>query len=106
MIPLRTLRPLISRSSLSFKPTSTTSSSLLRPTSFKLFSTTKLSSATVSSVSDKNKAPSPVDQFANGNNAYYAEEMYKLWKVVSWSLYIQERRVKSSTVSELIKGRT
>jgi 2-oxoglutarate dehydrogenase E1 component len=29
------------------------------------------------------KSPSPSDAFATGNNAYYAEEMWKLWKQVS-----------------------
>lgn len=32
---------------------------------------------------DLNKAPSSSDSFANGNNAYYAEQMYSLWKAVS-----------------------
>lgn len=37
---------------------------------------------------DLHKTPSPADQFATGNNAYYAEEMYRLWKQASrgcWS---------------------
>ncbi|KDQ11098.1 hypothetical protein BOTBODRAFT_35635 [Botryobasidium botryosum FD-172 SS1] len=39
------------------------------------------------------KAPSPNDPFANGTNAYYAEEMYRHWKEdpksvhVSWDTY-------------------
>lgn len=35
------------------------------------------------SQADLHKAPSPVDQFANGNNAYYAEEMLRCWKEAS-----------------------
>ena len=34
------------------------------------------------SSSDAAKAPSSADQFANGNNAYYAEQMYSLWREV------------------------
>jgi 2-oxoglutarate dehydrogenase E1 component len=39
------------------------------------------------------KGPSPNDIFANGTNAYYADEMYRLWKQdpksvhPSWSVY-------------------
>lgn len=39
------------------------------------------------------KAPSPNDPFANGTNAYYAEEMYRLWRQdpksvhASWDVY-------------------
>jgi len=39
------------------------------------------------------KAPSPNDAFANGTNAYYAEEMYRLWRQdpksvhASWDVY-------------------
>ncbi|KAK4049847.1 2-oxoglutarate dehydrogenase E1 component [Microbotryomycetes sp. JL201] len=42
---------------------------------------------------DLHKPPSPVDQFATSNNAYYAEEMFKLWKQdpssvhPSWATY-------------------
>lgn len=52
-------------------------SSLRRPSPFAAspFSTARTALAT--------PAPSTVDQFASGNNAYYAEEMYKLWKEVS-----------------------
>lgn len=40
-------------------------------------------------------APSPNDAFANGTNAYYAEEMYKLWREdpkqvhASWDVYFK-----------------
>lgn len=39
------------------------------------------------------QAPSPNDAFANGSNAYYADEMYRLWKEdpksvhPSWDVY-------------------
>ena len=39
------------------------------------------------------KGPSPSDSFANGTNAYYADEMYRLWKRdpksvhPSWNVY-------------------
>ena len=39
------------------------------------------------------KPPSPNDPFANGTNAYYVEEMYRLWRQdpksvhVSWDVY-------------------
>lgn len=35
---------------------------------------------------DLHKPPSSVDQFATSNNAYYAEEMFRLWKKVSQSV--------------------
>lgn len=38
--------------------------------------------AGIASSSKRAAAPSAVDQFATGNNAYYAEEMFKLWKEV------------------------
>jgi hypothetical protein len=46
------------------------------------FSTTRTRSAEA----DKVKAPDAVDAFMNGGNAYYADEMYKLWREVSRSL--------------------
>lgn len=52
--------------------------SLSRPA---LFSTTARPLANLAT--DTAKAPSKNDQFATGNNAYYAEEMYRLWKSVS-----------------------
>lgn len=48
---------------------------------FTHFSTSGKNSATTSDVA---KPPSPDDQFANGNNAYYAEEMYRQYKEVSF----------------------
>ncbi|SCZ88064.1 BZ3500_MvSof-1268-A1-R1_Chr10-2g02825 [Microbotryum saponariae] len=56
------------------------------------FSTTRGPHATATP-SDTAKAPSPVDQFANGNNAYYAEEMFRCWRQdpssvhPSWATY-------------------
>ena len=54
----------------------------LRP-SVRAIAPRALFSSARASLASPAKAPSAVDQFATGNNAYYAEEMYKLWKEVS-----------------------
>ena len=49
------------------------------------------------------KTPSPNDPFANGTNAYYVEEMYRLWRQdpksvhVSWDVYFSGMDKKGLT---------
>jgi 2-oxoglutarate dehydrogenase E1 component len=69
------------RSSLASKATttSTTASSTLKNAATRAFATAA--------------PPSPNDAFANGTNAYYTEEMYRLWRTdpasvhPSWNVY-------------------
>lgn len=72
---LPTARRLLGRAALS--PRTSLTRSTLRPALFSTAATRQASQA------DLHKAPSSVDQFATGNNAYYAEEMYRAYKEVS-----------------------
>lgn len=56
--------------------------STYRPTA--LFSSAAIRRATQT---DLHAAPSATDSFARGDNAYYAEEMYREWKKVSHLLF-------------------
>ena len=79
---LPTSRRLLGRAIRPSSASVTNSSRAVRPAfAAAPFSTQSRSQQAVAQ--DLHKTPSPVDQFATGNNAYYAEEMYRLWKQAS-----------------------